>query len=257
MFSDIVFRNLRFMRIPRIYIDKPLSTGDSIQLDEPAFQHAIKVLRLRVDDQIILFNGIAGEYPASLIEVSKKQAVAHIEQFLDNDSESSLAVHLALGISKGERMDFAIQKAVELGVTEITPVYSERCVVNLDAKREAKRLQHWQGIIISACEQCGRNRIPVLHKPVDIRKHMSLLPETDLKLTLSPYAEQNLKQLPVPGKAVLILIGPEGGLSQQEISAAKQHGFTAVRMGPRILRTETAALTAISAIQVLWGDLAS
>jgi len=245
------------MRIPRIYINSLLTTGKKIQLDDRAYQHVIKVLRLRVDDKIIFFNDQTGEYPATLIEVSKKLAIAHIDSFDDNNTESPLAIHLALGISKGERMDFAIQKAVELGVSEITPLYTERCVVNLDSKREIKRLEHWQGVIISACEQSGRNILPKLHTPIDIRRNFGELPDYKLKLTLSPYATQSLKQIKKPDDEVLILIGPEGGLSEQEVQTAIQHGFEAVRMGPRILRTETAAITAISAIQMLWGDLGS
>jgi 16S rRNA (uracil1498-N3)-methyltransferase len=244
------------MRIPRIYISNHLKAGSTIELDDRAFQHTVKVLRLREDSEIILFNGSGGEYSATLTKVTKKQAVAEVNDFFEKESESPLSIHLALGISKGERMDFAIQKSVELGVTEITPLYTERCVVNLDAKREAKRLDHWQGIIISACEQSGRNTVPQLHKPVDIRKSFSGLPETDIKLTLSPYAKQSLKELKTPGNGVLIMIGPEGGLSEQEVELAVKHNFSAMRMGPRILRTETAAITAISAIQTLWGDLA-
>lgn len=243
------------MRIPRIYTNQPINTGNNIQLDEHAFQHAIKVLRLRENAEITLFNGSGGEYNATLCEVSRKNALAHITGFNNKCTESSLSIHLALGISKGERMDFAIQKAVELGVTEITPLYTERCVVNLDTKREAKRLQHWQGIIISACEQSGRNQLATLHTPIDIRHNFSKLPDYKLKLTLSPYATQNLKQIKKPDGDVLVLIGPEGGLSKQEVQTAIQHGFESVRMGPRILRTETAAITTISTIQMLWGDL--
>lgn len=243
------------MRIPRIYSDNLLNSGDTIQLDERAFQHAVKVLRLREGDSIILFDGSGQQYNASLSEVSKKHACVKTGNAKPIDVESTLSIHLALGISKGERMDFAIQKAVELGVTAITPLYTERCVVNLDNKREAKRLEHWRGVIISACEQCGRNRLPELHQPVDIRKNFSLLPDYELKLTLSPYAEQSLKQVSAPAKEVMIMVGPEGGLSEQEVKTAIEHNFIAVRMGPRILRTETAALTALSTIQVLWGDL--
>lgn len=244
------------MRIPRIYTSNHLEINSTVILDDRAFQHAIKVLRLREDSQLILFNGSGGEYPATLKNVTKKQAIAQVNNFTRKDSESPLSIHLALGISKGERMDFAIQKSVELGITDITPLYTERCVVNLDARREAKRLEHWQGVIISACEQCGRNSIPQLHTPIDIRKNFSGLPDADLKLTLSPYSDQGLKELTKPSDQVLIMIGPEGGLSEQEVELAVQNNFTAVRMGPRILRTETAAITAISAIQTLWGDLA-
>lgn len=243
------------MRIPRIYINVPLAPGNTIQLDERAFQHTVKVLRLRETSEIILFNGEGGEYPSTLVEVTKKRAAALINSFTDKNTESPLSIHLALGISKGERMDFAIQKAVELGISEISPLYTERCVVNLDSKREAKRLEHWQGVIISACEQSGRNRLPALHTPIDIRRNFAGLPDCKIKLTLSPYASNSLQQVEKTGNEVLILIGPEGGLSEQEVETAIQHGFESVRMGPRILRTETAALTAISTIQMLWGDL--
>lgn len=243
------------MRIPRIYINVPLAVDTTIQLDEHAFQHTVKVLRLRESSEIILFNGQGGEYPATLTEVSKKQAIAHINSFTDKNTESALSIHLALGISKGERMDIAIQKAVELGVSDITPLYTERCVVTLDTKREIKRLEHWQGIITSACEQSGRNHLPELHSPIDIRRNFSALPDSKLKLTLSPYATHSLMHVEKPADEVLILIGPEGGLSEQEVHTATQHNFEPVRMGPRILRTETAAITAISTIQMLWGDL--
>lgn len=243
------------MRKPRIYINIPLANQGLFELDQRAFQHAVKVLRLREGDGIVLFDGSGQQFNASLSEVSKKHACVKTENAEPIDVESTLNIHLALGISKGERMDFAIQKAVELGVTAITPLYTERCVVNLDNKRETKRLEHWRGVIISACEQCGRNRLPELHQPVDIQKNFSLLPDYELKLTLSPYAEQSLKQVSAPAKEVMIMVGPEGGLSEQEIKTAIENGFTAVRMGPRILRTETAALTALSIIQVLWGDM--
>lgn len=244
------------MRIPRIYIDIPLNTQKTIVLDERAFQHTVKVLRLREGAEIILFNGAGGEYSAHLHQVTKKKATAQLDQYIDNNCESPLSTHLALGISKGERMDFAIQKAVELGITDITPLYTERCVVNLDNRREEKRMEHWRGVIISACEQSGRNSVPELHQPVDIKRDFSALPVCELKLILSPYVTKCLKDINPPGKSVMILIGPEGGLSKQEIEMAEKYKFNAVRMGPRILRTETAALTAISAIQILWGDLA-
>ena len=244
------------MRIPRIHIDSTLNPGIHLELDERAFQHTIKVLRLREGDEIILFNGQGNEYSATLLQVTKKQATAQVDELIKINTESSLSLHLALGISKGERMDLAIQKAVELGVTQITPLYTERCVVNLDSKREAKRLEHWRGVIISACEQSGRNILPVLHTPVDIRKNFSALPDAKLKLTLSPYADDSLKDIDKPVADILVLIGPEGGLSEQEVELARQHGFHAVRMGPRILRTETAAITVIANMQMLWGDLA-
>lgn len=170
-------------------------------------------------------------------------------------TESPLSLHLLQAVSKGERMDLVIQKAVELGVREITPVLTERCVVRLKGSRAEKRHRHWREIIINACEQCGRNRLPLLHHITPVEKVLDE-PSGGLKLVLDPSAASSIGALASPRDGeVHLLIGPEGGLSDWELDQATLHGFTAVRLGPRILRTETAALASLSALQVLWGDL--
>ena len=242
------------MRISRIYTPAVLNSGDTIELDENAFNYVVRVLRLKKGDTLILFNGIGGEYEAELVEIQKKRASVHISQFSDKACESPLPIILGQCISRGEKMDYTIQKAVELGVSEIVPLFSVRCGVKLNQERMEKRLRHWQSVIISACEQCGRNRIPILHKAQTLQQWQQQL-DTSLKLVLNPTASDSLHTLVKPEKNVALLIGPEGGLTESEISSAVQHGFTGIRLGPRILRTETAGLAAISIIQQLWGDL--
>ena len=242
------------MRIPRIYTPSPLNSGASIELDENAFSHAVRVLRLKQGDSLILFNGEGGEFEAELSEVQKKRASANIGQFHDKTCESPLPIILGQCISRGEKMDYTIQKAVELGVTEIVPLFSERCGVKLNQERQDKRLRHWHSIIISACEQCGRNSIPQLHEAMSLADWQQQL-NASLKLVLDPTAADSLATLNKPENNVALLIGPEGGLSDGEIKSAIEHGFNGIRLGPRILRTETAGLTTLSVIQQLWGDL--
>ena len=242
------------MRVPRIYLSATLQSKQLVELNEYAFKHAIKVLRLKKNAKLIIFDGKGHEYSASIEEINKRNAFVKIEEPLKLKTESSLMIHLGLGISKGERMDFAIQKAVELGVTEITPLFTEHCVVNLDEKRTQKRLHHWQGIIISACEQCGRNVLPDLNNTMTLTNWSETLNQTCI--IFDPLATKTLKQITPDNNCINILIGPEGGLSAKEISELeKKDIFQAVKFGPRILRTETAAVSAITAIQLLWGDL--
>ncbi len=209
---------------------------------------------MRADDAFILFNGEGHAWQARLVSVSKRNAAAKIETSLADNPESPLPVHLGLGISKGERMDYAIQKAVELGVTEITPLFTRYSMVKLDDKRKNKRHQHWQGIIIGACEQCGRNQLPLLHPAQDNSTWLTMI-DTDKKLLLDPLATQKLNEINSQPHSISLYIGPEGGLSEDEIDAAKQAGFTGIRLGPRILRTETAVVAALTAVQFTWGDL--
>jgi 16S rRNA (uracil1498-N3)-methyltransferase len=242
------------MRIPRIHTPAPLATDTTIELDENAFNHAVRVLRLKQGDAIILFNGAGGEFEAQLVEVEKRRACASIGRFVERECESSLPIILGQCISRGEKMDYTIQKAVELGVSEIVPLFSERCGVRLNHKRQQKRLRHWESVIISACEQCGRNHIPRLHEALPLDEWQQQL-DASLKLLLDPTASDTLATLSRPEKNLALLIGPEGGLSEQEIKAALDHGFHGIRLGPRILRTETAGLAALSVIQQLWGDI--
>ncbi len=242
------------MRIPRIYTPTPLQSGVTIELDEDGFSHAVRVLRLSEGSALMLFNGEGGEYAATLCDVQKKRTSAAIGDYSNRECESPLRIILGQCISRGEKMDFTIQKAVELGVTEIVPLFSERCGVKLDKERSDKRTRHWQSTIISACEQSGRNRLPLLHAPLPLEQWLGTL-KASCKLVLDPCASHSLAQLPKPEKSAALLIGPEGGLSDSEISHAIKSGFTGIRLGPRILRTETAGLVVISSIQQLWGDL--
>ncbi len=242
------------MRIPRIYTPAPLQSGTTIELDENGFSHAVRVLRLTEGSPLILFNGEGGEYAATLCDVEKKRASAAIGAHSPRECESPLPIMLGQCISRGEKMDFTIQKAVELGVSEIVPLFSERCGVKLDKERSDKRTSHWQNTIISACEQSGRNRLPRLHTPLSLEQWLGTV-TASCKLVLDPCASHSLAQLPKPEKNLALLIGPEGGLSDAEIERAIKSGFTGIRLGPRILRTETAGLVALSSIQQLWGDL--
>ncbi len=242
------------MRIPRIYLPLELKTNHRIELNDRAFQHIIKVLRQKNNSRLILFDGNGNEFSAVLDEVNKKNAFVNIGERITLETESSLSIHLGLGISKGERMDFAIQKSVELGVTEITPLFTEHCVVNLDEKRIQKKLHHWQGIIISACEQCGRSVVPRLNTASTLLKWADTISQTCI--IFDPLAKATLKNITPENDAINLLIGPEGGLSTKEISELKKKdNFKAIKFGPRILRTETAAVSAMTAIQLLWGDL--
>ncbi len=242
------------MRISRLYLPAPLTTGAEVELDDRACQYVLQVLRLKPGTELVLFNGEGDEYTARLALAEKRRATVLLGEKRNPEHESPLAVHLGLGISKGERMDYAIQKAVELGVTEITPLFSQHCVVRLDEKRIQNRLRHWQAIIISACEQCGRNRLADLHTPMDFPRWIEM-DDSGTDLILAPQADQVLGQIQPPPQQLRLAIGPEGGFSDEEIRAAISGRFTAVALGPRILRTETAVVASLSALQTLWGDL--
>lgn len=241
------------MRIPRIYQATPLAVGEHLTLDKNAGHHLTRVLRMQDNESVILFNGQGGEYSA-VLKIHGKDVVATIESFIDRNTESSLNITLLQGISKGERMDIVIQKAVELGVKKIIPVFCQRTVVNIKGERSEKKHQHWQGIVINACEQSGRTHVPELTEAIKLGEAFNQsLP--GLKLTLSPTATHSFHQIKPESTEITLLIGPEGGLDEREVALAETCGFQSVRMGPRILRTETAALAAITALQTLWGDL--
>lgn len=242
------------LHVPRIYLPAPLASGTSVSLDKQAAQHAVRVLRLKPGAGVLLFNGTGGEYEGSLEYTGRGPVAVRIGAFIARDAESTLDITLAQAISRGERMDYAIQKAVELGVNHIVPLVSEFCVVAIDQERVEKRLAHWRGIIVAACEQCGRTRLPTLSAPLPL--HTWLEGQiSGLRVLFDPYSDQSLSALPRQAKLTL-LIGPEGGLSAAETAAAKHAGFNAVRLGPRMLRTETAPVAALAAVQCLWGDLA-
>lgn len=240
------------MRLTRLHVDAELIPGAEIALPNAQARHAVQVLRLERDAPLVLFNGDGYDYPARLTDLGRDRARALVESRGDPEPAPVLDIHLALGISKGERMDFAIQKAVELGVTRITPLFTRRAQVRLDGARLDKRLEHWRGVIVSACEQSGRRRLPVLEPMRELDAWLER-PHTG-GLLLDPLAERALTALPTPESGLTLLIGPEGGLDPRELEAARCQGFQGVRLGPRILRTETAPLAAIAVIQVLWGD---
>ena len=241
------------MRISRLYIDTPLQTGNCITLDGETLNYVSRVLRLKPGHEVTLFNGQGGEYTAIIKELHKRGGLIEIGQFRDIDLESTLDITLVQGISRGERMDLTLQKATELGVKRIMPVFSDHCTVNLTGERLAKRHAHWQGIIRSACEQSGRNRLPELKPAIRLSDHLQQTPET-LCLLLDPEANNSLKDLQDPYGHVHILIGPEGGFSSHERETAYSKGYQGAHLGPRVLRTETSAITAIGVIQLLWGD---
>lgn len=238
----------------RVYLDQPLSTGATITLSEDAARHLVQVLRMRVGDNFIAFNGQGGEYSASISAVAKRDAQAIIGEFNPVDRESPLHITLAQCVSKGDRMDYTLQKAVELGASAIVPLVSSRTVVKLDAERWAKKIEHWQGVIISACEQSGRTRLPRLEVQQDLDDWIRDSSNDSLKLALAPGAAKQLRQLDPASRAITLLIGPEGGLSQTECTLAAKHGFIPLALGPRVLRTETAGVAALAAIQAQWGD---
>ncbi|WP_308566705.1 16S rRNA (uracil(1498)-N(3))-methyltransferase [uncultured Haemophilus sp.] len=243
------------MRIPRIYHPESLEYQTQCQLSEDAANHVGRVLRMVEGEQLELFDGSNHIYPAIITESNKKSVKVNILGRELSDKESNLKIHLGQVISRGERMEFTIQKSVELGVNVITPLWSERCGVKLDGERMDKKIQQWQKIVIAACEQCGRNVVPEIRP---LMKLQDWCAEDDgaLKLNLHPRAQHSIKTLPmIPKDGVRLLIGSEGGLSEQEIVQTQQKGFTEILLGKRVLRTETASLAAISALQIYFGDL--
>lgn len=242
------------MRMHRLFQAGDYQTGDQIRLDKNASQHLVKVLRYREGDTLIIFNGLGNSFTATLGSTDAGSATVVVGEDAQEKSESDLKVHLVLALSKGERMDYAIQKAVEAGVNEITPVISERSVVRLDDKRKKSRMQHWQGIVQHACEQSGRTVMPQLHSVIDLHTAIDTL-QAKTRLVLDPLADQGLRDIIQPTD-VILLTGPEGGLSEIEIAALIKAGYSPVKLGPRIFRAETASVAACVALQVLWGDLA-
>lgn len=243
------------MRIPRIHVRGTLRAGTPLVLDEAPARHVHQVLRLAVGDALVVFDGGGGEYRAHINRIDRREVEVQVGEFAPRDVESRLVVHLGQGISRGERMDFTLQKAVELGVAGITPLYTERCVVKLTGERSDKRGQHWQAVVTAACEQSGRTRLPGLSNATKLADWLRARDaDSGLRVLLDPCADVSLSALPRPAAAVTLLIGPEGGLSPEERALAGAHGFIGTRLGPRILRTETAALAALAAMQVLWGD---
>jgi 16S rRNA (uracil1498-N3)-methyltransferase len=247
---------------PRLYCEMALSEGSVIDLPAAAAHHASRVLRLREGDPITLFNGEGGEFEALLSRIAPKAVSAAVGAHRAIERESPLDITLMQGLASAERMDWAIQKAVELGVAAIAPVTMARSVTRLDAPRAAKRAEHWRAVIVAACEQCGRNRLPLLHPLVGFADALArprlddaaVTHEEILSLAFSPDDGIALAAIAAPAGAVRVLVGPEGGLTADELSAAKRAGFQTARFGPRVLRTETAGVAVLAAMNALWGD---
>ena len=243
------------MRIPRIYEAAALNSGLELTLSDDAAHHVGRVLRMQAGQSLVLFNGQGGQYNADIVQADKKTVRVRVADFDASDCESPLPFHLGQVISRGEKMEFTIQKSVELGVNIITPLFSSRCGVKLSGERLDKKIQQWQSIAIAACEQCGRNQIPLIRPAMTLTQWLSEQTD-DLKLNLHPRAEYSVNTLPAPDVGIRLLVGPEGGLSDDEIIQAREQDFIDILLGPRVLRTETAALTAITALQCRFGDLA-
>ncbi|MBF7729984.1 16S rRNA (uracil(1498)-N(3))-methyltransferase [Pseudomonas sp. N040] len=238
------------MRLSRFFIDAPLALGQH-QLPEAQAHYIARVLRLGTGAALQLFDGSGQEYRGEIIEAGKKSVCVELREQVAGLAESGLRIHLGQGLSRGERMDWAIQKATELGVAQITPIISARCEVRLKDERADKRMSHWRQVAISACEQCGRSVLPVLQAPVELDEWLAQA-SAELKLVLHPLAEPLVSHAR-PG-SLAFLIGPEGGLTDTEVGQAQAAGFQAARLGPRVLRTETAPVVALAVAQQLWGD---
>jgi len=240
------------VRIPRIYTDQPLAPSSLIELEDNTSHHLLKVLRMQEGRELILFNNTGVEYPATITHTSKKTATVSITEAITVNRESPLHTELAIGLSRGERFDWVLQKATELGVTRIMPLFSERTEVRLSGDRRQKRFEQWQKILIGACEQCQRNHLPVLEQAQPLNDYLANC-TSDCRLVLHHRSEQHIHNMQPPA-SVSLLVGPEGGLSETEIQLAEQHGFKSLRLGPRVLRTETAPVAALAVLQSLWGD---
>lgn len=240
------------MRISRLYTPEMLNVGQQIYLQDDAAHYVRTVLRLKKDQAITLFNGQGGEFLCVINEVSRKNVVVNINEAIDRSVESPLQISLGLGISRGDRMDWAVQKAVELGVNHMTPLMTERCVVKFKQDKKQQRLQHWKNIVQHAAEQSGRTILPDVNEIVKLPDWLQ--GQSGLQVFLDPYADKSLVELKPVNMKITLLSGPEGGFNHQEKTIAIESGFIPVRLGSRILRTETASLAAIAAVQMLWGD---
>ncbi len=252
------------MKVTRLYWPYPWQLDQVVTLSGNTFNHAIKVLRLKVNQHVELFDGQGNACQACLIKIDRRTADCTIIQLHRTQTESSISIHLGQAISRAEKMDWVIQKATELGVTEITPLWSERVTVQLTAERLEKRLLHWRQVAASACEQCGQNRVPIVHPPVPLDAWAESLASAPLKLALSPHVSDSLTkvllsngqdEMSLEHKSLVFCLGAEGGLSDREMEQLMRLGFFSARLGPRVLRTETATLAVLAVAQSLLGDL--
>lgn len=259
-------RALETMALPRFYCPEPIIAGQIIKLPAGVAHHALGVLRLEQGDKLILFDGSGGEFQATMARIGKGGATAAVEEYLEIERESPLAITLAQAICANEKMDWIVQKAVELGVSRVQPLVTKLSTVKLSGERAERRIKHWQKIVVSACEQCGRNRVPQvlpllslsgwLGSQMDERRNLSNGAPPNPCFMLLPTARKGLHDFREPAAitALTIVVGPEGGFTPEEEAAALTTGFIPIRLGRRILRTESAALAAVAAIQALWGD---
>lgn len=243
------------MHVPRLYLPLTLVEGEAPGLGERSAHHVTHVLRLRPGAAVRIFDGKGCEHEGIIREVRRTQVIVEIGKAIASLPEPSFAITLAQGIPRGDRMDLILQKAVELGVTDVQPLWTARSQTRASGERLKKRLRHWQGVVISACEQCGRATLPGLETPVEYRSWLTGTDRHDCRILLAPEARQSLGTMQPPGKSILLLVGPEGGISAEETTLATAAGFVPMRLGPRILRTETAALAMLASLQALWGDL--
>jgi 16S rRNA (uracil1498-N3)-methyltransferase len=246
------------VRLTRVYLDAKLAPGARVTLAGNAASHVTRVLRLRVGEALTLFNGQGGEYAAVIDAAHGGEVTVTVGEHRPIERESPLALTLAQGVSRGDRMDLVVQKATELGAVRLAPLLTERSVVRLDARQAERKRNHWRAIAVGACEQSGRNRVPEVLAPLNLREFLRSPPAPGtaaLQLLLSPTGERSIPELAGPLRAVSVLIGPEGGLDEAEHAAAVAADFVPVRLGPRILRTETAAIAAIALLQRQFGDL--
>jgi 16S rRNA (uracil1498-N3)-methyltransferase len=242
------------MRLTRVYVDAPLGSGTIVELPKETASHLAKVLRARSGDQLILFSGDGCEYVGAIEDVRGSRVTAAVGNAVNVDRESPFAVTLVQCVPRGDRMDFIVQKATELGVTRIVPVLSQRSVVRLDASQAESKAAHWRAVIVNACEQCGRNRLPAIDTPVPLLNYLGSSPSASARLVLAP----DLESAATPSDlhaSVEIAIGPEGGFADDELAAFRIAGFVRVKLGPRILRTETAAIAALTWLQTRFGDM--
>jgi 16S rRNA (uracil1498-N3)-methyltransferase len=239
-------------REPRLFCNARLEAGERVMLDETATGHALRVLRLRAGDAVFLFNGDGHDYAGRLVEAGRHGASVAVGAPGPAEAPPALSLHLVLGVSRGQRMDFALQKATELGVTAFTAVFTARSMVRLTGEKLLQRTEHWRRVMISACEQCGRRRVPTFHPAEKLDAWLDGWRGDGI--LLDPAAPLGLAQLAAPAGGATLLVGPEGGLTPAERARASAGGFQGVRLGPRILRTETAPLAALAAMQALWGD---
>jgi 16S rRNA (uracil1498-N3)-methyltransferase len=242
------------VRLTRVFVGEALAAGSTCSVDGSAANHIMRVLRLREGDALTLFDGRGGEYGARISGFRKDSVQVDVKEHRDVERESALDLTLAQGISRGERMDWVMQKATELGVTRIIPIVTERTVVKLDERQADRKIEHWRAIVVSACEQCGRNRVPEVTLPQPYIEAVRSIDTAVTRVLLSPTGTLRARDLGKPTR-IAMLIGPEGGLSENEQEAAIAAGFQPLRMGPRILRTETAAIAALAALQHNFGDI--